>query len=173
MKAKKLAQCALFTALIAVSAWISIPFGYGVVTLQTLSVFLCLFVLGGKYGCISVLAYLALGGLGLPVFSSFTGGLGALFGPTGGYLFGLLFGGLGFWLFTAFTKGKYVLLGAAIAQMICYVCGVSWLLMISSATQPLGVGVVLAQTVGVYLLPDALKIALAWILCKKIEQSAK
>ena len=173
MKSKKLAQCALFTALISVSAWISVPFAYGVVTMQTLAVFLCLLILGGKYGCISILAYLCLGGLGLPVFSCFTGGLGVLFGPTGGYLWGMLIGGLAFWVFMSITKEKYSVVGVMIAQLICYVCGVCWLLLTSLSVQGAGLGVVLAQTIGVYLIPDAIKIALAWLLSKKMKRGVE
>ena len=81
--------CALFCAVIAVSAQLIIP---GVIpfTMQTFAVFLTVAVLGTAWGSVSVLAYLCLGLIGAPVFAGFHGGIGVLFGATGGYLIGFL-----------------------------------------------------------------------------------
>ena len=70
--------CSLFSSLIAICAWISIPIGDIAFTLQTFAVFLALGTLGGKWGTVSILIYLALGAVGLPVFSGFQGGIGTL-----------------------------------------------------------------------------------------------
>ena len=67
-----------------------LPFSPVPITLTNFAVFLSIYILGMKYGTISLLIYLALGTIGLPVFSSFSGGLGKLAGPTGGYLFGFV-----------------------------------------------------------------------------------
>lgn len=89
--AKKLIPCAMFTAVLVVLAQLSIPMPVGVpVTLQTFAMALCGYILGWKNGAFSVLVYLLLGGVGLPVFSGFRGGVGVLFGLTGGYLWGFL-----------------------------------------------------------------------------------
>ena len=90
MKARNMALCGLFTAILTVCAWISIPVGDMVITLQTFGIFLTLGLLGGKYGTVTMLVYLLLGAVGAPVFSGFRGGLGALLGTTGGYLFGFM-----------------------------------------------------------------------------------
>ena len=89
-----MALCGLFSALLAICAWISVPLADAAVTLQTFGVFLCLGTLGGKRGTTAILVYLLLGAVGLPVFSGFRGGFEALLGTTGGYLTGVLVSGL-------------------------------------------------------------------------------
>ena len=87
--AKRLARIALFTALTAVCAQISIPLpGRVPVTLQTLAVTLCAIVLRFD-GVFSLAAYVFLGLVGVPVFSKF-GATASLFSPTGGYIVGFL-----------------------------------------------------------------------------------
>ena len=78
-----LAYTALFTVLLAVCAWITVPLTVPF-TLQTFGVFAALGVLGGRRGTYAVAAYLLLGLAGLPVFSGFRGGPGVLLGTTGG-----------------------------------------------------------------------------------------
>lgn len=76
-----------FTAVIAVTAQISIPMPLGVpVTLQTFAIILSAVVLGAKRSAIATVIYLALGAIGLPVLSNFSGGLFRFVGPTGGFL---------------------------------------------------------------------------------------
>ena len=88
MKTKQLALCGLFSALMVICAWISLPFGDSPFTLQTFGLFLCLGALGGKYGTISVITYLLLGRVGFPAFSGFRGGIGDSYWP-GGEFFNL------------------------------------------------------------------------------------
>ena len=100
MKTKDMALIGLFAALLAICSWISIPTTIPF-TLQTMGVFLAVGLLGGKRGTISILLYLLIGAVGVPVFSGFKGGIGALAGPTGGYLIGFVGTALIMWLFTA------------------------------------------------------------------------
>lgn len=82
---------ALFAAVISVSAQICIPFPSGTpLTLQTLAVSLCAFILGTKFSCISVAVYLLLGFFGTPVFAHFGAGPAVIFGKNGGFLLGLI-----------------------------------------------------------------------------------
>lgn len=77
----------MFTALLTAISQISIPLPTGVpITIQIFGVALIGSVLGWKLGTLSILTYLLLGAVGLPVFSNFRGGLGMLAGVTGGYL---------------------------------------------------------------------------------------
>ena len=119
MKAKNMALCGLFVALLTLCSWISIPFGSVPVTLQTLAVFLCLGLLGGKYGCITLGVYLLLGVVGVPVFSGFRGGAGVLMGATGGYVFGFLFAGLLYWVITHFHRSHAFQLLAIAHNSVC------------------------------------------------------
>ena len=86
-----LARTGLFSALIVICTWITVPLPSGVpLTLQTFAVALSGFLLGPAYGTLAAVVFLLLGAAGLPVFSGFTGGVGRFVGPTGGFLWGFL-----------------------------------------------------------------------------------
>lgn len=81
----------LSTALICILSQIVIPTPLMPVTLQVFAITLAGFTLPFKYSLLSVLAYIFLGGIGVPVFSNFSGGLHHLFGQNGGFIIGFLF----------------------------------------------------------------------------------
>ncbi|KGR90015.1 biotin synthase [Ureibacillus massiliensis 4400831 = CIP 108448 = CCUG 49529] len=81
---------AFAAAIIAVLAQITIPLPLVPITGQTLAIGLVVTILGTKYGTLSVLVYILLGAIGMPVFSGFSGGFAVLVGPTGGYIVGFL-----------------------------------------------------------------------------------
>lgn len=89
---RSIAFVALTIALTAVSAWITVPFGPIPFTLQMFAVTFMILVLTPKQAIAAIAGYLALGALGVPVFSGMRGGIGILMGPTGGYLWGYLLG---------------------------------------------------------------------------------
>lgn len=152
----------LFAALMAVCAWISVPvFDIGF-TMQTLGVFLALGLLGGKWGTASILIYLLLGAAGMPVFSGFRGGLGMLLGVTGGYLWGFLLSGLTYWALERWGRLPAMIAG----QIVCYACGSVWFLVYAGG----GLGLILLRCVVPYLLPDAMKIALAYSLSGRLRR---
>jgi biotin transport system substrate-specific component len=77
----------IFTAIMAVMAQISVPMPLGVpMTMQTFAIMLSGVMLGAKGGFFSTLAYVLLGAAGVPVFANFTGGMGIILGPTGGFI---------------------------------------------------------------------------------------
>ncbi len=84
---KNIILAALFAALIAIGAFIRIPIPYISFTLQSLFVALAAILLGAKWGTISVLVYIAIGLVGLPVFTQ-GGGFGYIFQPSFGFLIG-------------------------------------------------------------------------------------
>ena len=87
MQVKDICLIGMFTALIVVCSQLSIPMPAGVpMTLQTFIIPLAGIVLGAKRGTIATCIYLLLGAVGLPVFAGFSGGVGILFGMTGGFL---------------------------------------------------------------------------------------
>ena len=92
-KTRDLVFIALAAALITVCSWISIPLTVPI-TLQTFAIFTVVGLLGMRRGTIAVLIYILLGAVGIPVFSGFKGGIGALLGNTGGYIIGFIFSAL-------------------------------------------------------------------------------
>jgi biotin transport system substrate-specific component len=126
--AREVAYAALFAALIAASAFVAIPLGPVPFTLQVLVVLLAGLVLGPRSGALAVGAYLVLG-LVAPVYAGGASGVGVLFGPTGGYLWGFVL--------AAVTSGVVArrsgpgfagLTVAALAGLVpIYVLGTAWL----------------------------------------------
>lgn len=86
-KTVQISRIGLFTALTIVMSQISIPMPYGVpMTMQTFIIPLVALLLGKKEGTLVAIIYIILGMMGLPVFAGFTGGLGIVLGPTGGFI---------------------------------------------------------------------------------------
>ncbi len=171
-KVLKLTLTALFAVIISVCSMLSIPAAVPF-TLQTFGVFLALFVLGGKYGTLSIAVYVCLGLVGLPVFHSFTGGIGALMNGTGGYIFGFLLSGAVYALITKILgNSKRVKLIAAFAGLcVCYVAGTLWFAF--TAAQGSGILPVVFTCVVPYAIPDTAKILLAFFIAKRTEKLAR
>jgi biotin transport system substrate-specific component len=93
-RTRQLTTAALLAALLAASAFVSIPLQPVPVTFQTFVVVLAALLLEPAWAAAAVGVYLLLGASGVPVFAGVRGGLGVLAGPTGGYLFGFLAGAL-------------------------------------------------------------------------------
>lgn len=89
---KALTKIALLTAVLCISSYIIIPIPFTpiVMTAQTLIVNLIALLLRPRHAALTIGIYMAVGLVGLPVFSGGAGGPGKLFGPTGGYIFGWL-----------------------------------------------------------------------------------
>ena len=171
MKAKNMALCGLFTAVLAVCAWISIPVGDLVITLQTFGIFLTLGLLGGKRGSITVAVYLILGAVGLPVFSGFRGGLGTLLGTTGGYIFSFMLTSLIYWFLTAGKDTPVTRLAAMICGLVlCYSCGSYWYMTRYLVSDGITLSAVLLKCVVPYLIPDGIKVTLAWIMTRRLKR---
>ena len=172
LKTKDLALCALFAALIAVCAWISIPATVPF-TLQTFAIFAALGLLGGKRGTVAVAVYLLLGAIGVPVFAGFRGGIGALLGTTGGYLLGFLLTALIVWGMEARfgSKTGVFLLSAVLGMLVCYAFGTAWYLVVYARTKgAISLATALGWCVVPFLIPDAVKIALAVLLRGRLKR---
>jgi biotin transport system substrate-specific component len=128
LRTRDLAYAGLFAALTAVGALVSIPFvGPVPFTLQVLFVLLAGMLLGPRLGMLSMLAYLGLG-LVAPVYAQGTGGLGALFGPAGGYLWGFV---VAAGVTGAIARRRPTFMGFLVAGLAglvpIYVLGATWL----------------------------------------------
>jgi biotin transport system substrate-specific component len=170
IRTKDIALIALFTALLAVCSWISVPTAIPF-TMQTFGVFLTIGLLGGKRGTAAILTYLLLGAVGLPVFSGFTGGIGHILGPTGGYILGFILTALLMWLAEALMgKSLKVLAASMVAGLIiCYAFGTAWFIIVyTKNTGEIGLMTALGWCVFPYIIPDVIKIILAVVLTRRL-----
>ncbi|MBO4609200.1 MAG: biotin transporter BioY [Lachnospiraceae bacterium] len=162
----------LCAALIAVCSQIQIPAAVPF-TLQTFAIFLTCGLLGGKRGTVSVLIYILLGAVGLPVFAGFKGGIGALLGTTGGYIIGFIFAALIMWLFEKLMGKKMIPLGLSMVcgLLICYAFGNAWFICVYTNTkEPVGIMTALSWCVFPFIIPDIVKIALALTLTSRLRK---
>ena len=91
-RSRSIVYCAAAIACMAVTAWVTVPIGPVPLSLSPLAIFFTLFALKPRDAFIAICGYVALGAIGLPVFTGFRGGIGALFGPTGGFIMGFVVG---------------------------------------------------------------------------------
>ncbi len=91
-RTRSVAFVGLTIAIMAVSAWVTVPLGPVPFTLQMFAVTFAIVVLRPKEAIAAIAGYLLLGAVGVPVFSGMRGGIGVLAGPTGGFLWGYLLG---------------------------------------------------------------------------------
>ena len=167
-----LTYMAVCAALIAICAWITIPAAVPF-TLQIFGVFCVLGLLGGKRGTIAILIYLLLGAVGLPVFSGFNGGIGALLGTTGGYLISYIFMGLIYWLAEKLFGTKLVVRIAAmvLGLLVCYAFGTAWFMTAyARKSGAIALGTALGWCVFPFIIPDLIKMALALLVSDRVRK---
>lgn len=126
---RNITYCAIFTALIAISAFIQIPLPYlDYFTLQFLFVLLAGLILGSKLGGLSVLVYVLIGLIGIPIFAA-GGGIGYIFKASFGYLLGFIacayIVGLLMEKLPFSTTKKYVL-AVIVGLLITYMIGLTY-----------------------------------------------
>lgn len=164
MNIKKMVYSALFVAFMAVASQISIPIQPVPINMAVFAVLLAGLVMGKRYGTLATLVYVLLGAVGVPVFSSFRGGMGVIAGPTGGYILGYIIIALICGCVVERTDKKTVLcLFMALAVAICYAMGTAWYCFQT------GNGVVPALSLCVlpFIPGDLLKIVLALVVYKR------
>lgn len=174
-KVLNLTKAALMTALFCVLAphTIYLPVSPVGITFGTFLVYLTGFLLGPRLGSISILLYLLLGMVGLPVFSGYACGAAVLFGPTGGYLIGYLFcvwivgflsgkGRGGKWLIVRFV------LAAVLGTAALYLVGTVWFLFVY--TKGITVSAALAKCVIPFLPLDSVKIIVSAVLAAALQR---
>ena len=171
-KTYDMAYIAVFAVIMAICSWISIP-AQVPFTLQTFAVFLAFGVLGGKRGTMAVLVYILLGAVGIPVFSGFTGGIGVLMGNTGGYILGFLGSALVMWALEKLPgKRSVIQIFSMIAGLlVCYTFGTLWFMTVyAGTTGKVGLVTVLGWCVIPFIIPDLIKIGLAYMLAGRIRK---
>lgn len=168
---------AVFAAVIAVGAFTSLRIATIPFTLQSFAVFLALGTIGWKRGTVSVIIYLLLGLVGAPVFSGFKSGAGVLFGPTGGFLTGFVFMGLVYGgVSRMLTKTRLPGLAVKIVSFLCgnivlYVSGcLTYAFLYLKQVDIPSLTASFSACVLPFLLPDAVKLAVAAIISQQLEK---
>lgn len=171
-KTRDIVYMSVFTAMISICSWISIPASIPF-TLQTMGVFTTVGLLGGKRGTLTVLTYILLGAIGVPVFAGLTGGVSVLLGTTGGYIIGFLLSALLMWgIETIMGRNQIVLAFSMVAGLIvCYVFGTAWFMLIyTQHSGVIGLSTVLGLCVIPFIIPDLIKIGVALFLTNRLKK---
>ncbi|MBP3307822.1 MAG: biotin transporter BioY [Clostridia bacterium] len=166
-------RISLFVALTVLLSWVSLPFTPPL-TLGLFAITLSLYLLGGVGGIITVTVYLAMGAIGLPVFSGFVGGVGHFASATGGYLIGYLLYALTYaTLCRVLGEGnKRRLVYSAAGLIILYASGSVWYAFVYLGGSDSYFASLLV-TVVPFIIPDAIKIALAYLVNKRLSKIIK
>lgn len=177
LNAKSLILCSLFSALIAIGAFIKIPIPMVPFTLQVLFITLAGLLLGPKLGVISVGIYIILGLVGLPIFTN-GGGPGYILKPTFGYLIGFL---ISVYIIGHITKKyknpslKRLIIASLSGLTIVYIIGMIYYYFISNfyLNIPITVTKVLIYCCLVFIPGDITSCIISSIIAKKIVLAIK
>ncbi|MDR3240235.1 MAG: biotin transporter BioY [Clostridiales bacterium] len=166
----RLVLCAFFAALGAALSQVSIPIGPIPITCTHLSIFLAAGMLGAKYAAASQAIFVSLGAIGLPVFSGFSGGIGVIAGPRGGFILGYIACAwlAGFMMDCMGRTAQKAMLAMLAGLLVNYGLGIAWYIFVSQA----GFGAALTVCILPFLPGDALKIVLSAILVKRLRRAA-
>ncbi len=167
-RTKNVILIGMFAAVLAVLSQLSIPMPSGVpVTMQTFAVALMAYVLGWKKGAAATAVYIILGAVGVPVFANFTGGIGIILGPSGGFFWGFLFmvvlSGIGM---QQKKKGLLILLGT-LGLAACHLLGTLQFM----AVMHMSFAESLALVSLPYLLKDAISMVAAYFAALAVRRA--
>lgn len=166
---------ALFTIFIVICSWITVPMVIPF-TMQTFAIFFTLMTLGGRLGTMTIITYVLLGLIGIPVFHGFQGGIGILLSNTGGYIIGFVFSALFFWA-TEKILGRNMkirIFSMIIGLVLCYAFGTAWFIVLySRTTGNIGMLASLSSCVFPFIVPDLIKMGLAIVLHHRLFKYSK
>lgn len=174
MKTKLLVMTAVFTALTIVFAQLCIPIPFAPIpfTLSMLGCYLAGSVLPAKYAVYSQIIYILLGICGLPVFGGFSGGIGHILGPTGGYIAAYPFMAfLVSFISSRFSKKTPLAfgLGMLAALSLCYLFGSIWYSVVGNITLVHAFAVAVVP----FIAMDIIKIVIFSVFATVLERTLK
>ena len=170
MSTRSIARCGVCIALLAVSAWVTVPLGPVPFTLQTFVLALLSQVMRTRDAFFTVAVYLLLGAVGVPVFSGFQGGPGVLLGPTGGYLLGFAVGvpvAGAIARANALPRRARGVAGGVALLAVSYALGTIQLMDVYA----LGAPAALAVAVVPFVVPDVAKVALSVGVAERVNRA--
>lgn len=174
-KVRDMVLCALFAALISISAYMSIPMPTSVpISLQPFFAMLAGAILGSKRGAISMTLYMFIGLIGIPVFSGGTGGFGMVLSPTFGYIIGFIACAYVTGFIVEQSRKRDFKVGIIIAPfvgiMVDYIIGVPYLFVVFNTVMGKAISPYVALTYGFfpYIALDIIKAAIVAIMALSI-----
>ena len=158
----QMAVTAVMAAVLCVLGPLTVPIGAIPISLANFVICLTAWLLGPKFGTLSVVIYLAIGLIGVPVFSGYGAGLAKVAGPTGGYLVGYLLLAFIGGLFIEKSNGQPVVsaVGLVLGDAACYVLGTAWFVF----QMQCDLGYALAVCVYPFIVLDLAKIVVSCIV---------
>ena len=168
-KVRYIALTGLMAAVIAVISVWQIPLPFGVpLTFQVFAVALSGYVLGRGRGVLATFIYIAVGCVGIPVFTGFLGGIGVILGGSGGFIAGFL--AVSFLCGLGKSKGPLgaVLLGLA-GTAVCHITGAAWYALVTGSR----IASAFLVSSLPYIAKDALLVVLAYVLSRTIVKRIK
>lgn len=168
-RTRSIAFVGLTIALMGASAWVTIPFGPVLFTLQIFMLAFAVLALSPKECLAAISGYLLLGAVGLPMFSGGRGGIGMLLGPTGGFLWGYLLGALAAIVMLRVLRRHWQSLavdvgGGLVFLAVAYACG--WLQYMVVAQ--VGPAAAFAAAIAPFVVLDVPKVVAAASVAKRV-----
>lgn len=173
MNIHDITKISFMSTFIVICAWINIKLPFVSFTMQTLGVFVALETLGGTRGLYSIIIYISLGVIGMPVFSNYQGGVGVLFGMTGGYILGFVFQSIIYIVATKFfgISKKVRILAMVLGLLSCYLFGTIWFVYLYSRNvSEIGILSALMMCVIPFVIPDFVKMYFAFIISNRLNK---
>ncbi|HAG57280.1 MAG TPA: biotin transporter BioY [Ruminococcaceae bacterium] len=166
---KDMVLCALLAAMTGILSQIGIPIGEIPINLALFSVYLAGGLLGSYKGAVSMVVYVMMGAVGMPVFSNYRGGLSVLAGPTGGYILGYIFAALAVGMVSTYWGDSVwkLAVGMTGGLALCYLFGTVWFVLLTGK----GLVAALSACVVPFLPGDAVKIISAAILVPELKKA--
>ncbi|MBQ8540163.1 MAG: biotin transporter BioY [Clostridia bacterium] len=169
MKTKKLVICALFTAIMCITAPFYFMIGPVPITFTLFALALSAFSAGSMSAAVSTAVYILIGLMGMPVFSGFKGGFSVIASPTGGFVFAYIFIALILGLCVKAKRKSTVVLLCTLALLVCYAFGTAWYMLITDASFVTALGVCIVP----FIPFDIAKLYAAYVVAKAIRKRLK
>lgn len=166
---KEITLVGMCAALMAIFSQLSIPLPFTSVpvTLQVFGLVILAVIVGAKVGTLSLIIYVIIGAIGLPVFANFHSGFGVLIGPTGGYIIGFVI--MAFLIgYASSKKNKIILFTVSyLGVLIDLILGTIQLKVVTGMT----VNAALIAGLYPFILKDLITVSIAVIIGLKVKKS--
>lgn len=174
IKTKDLTKMALFVALIAVGAFISIPIGPVPFSLQNFFVFMTGLLLSPGEAFLTVLIYVLLGLIGIPIFAGFTGGFQYVFSPTFGFLIAFIIGAYVISKLARKETNFFKIMGVLIlSEIIFYAIALPYFYLIMKTVNgnPMDISKIMGLAMLPFIIPDMAKAVVAALIAPRIRKA--